>query len=1004
MAASGEIARAVRRALLMGAAMAGVSLSAQAQDQNQDQDQAEAQEDVETVIVTGTRIVSPNLEAISPVAAISAEEIRATGRVRVEDIINQLPQAVAAQGGNISNGADGTATVDLRGLGDQRTLVLVNGRRLMPGDPDGGNAADLNMIPLALVRRVDVLTGGASSVYGADAVAGVVNFILDDEFEGVRLEGNYSWFQHDNNNAVNEVVEESGFQPAPGSADVGYSRDITFALGIGGPDAPGHATFYASYRKIDAALQADFDYSACTLNSGDVFTCGGSATSDPATFFPVDPLGNFVNTPTCPSDVGCVADPSGVLRPFTAADEYNFGPLNYFQRPDERYTAGVFANFDLTEEAEAYGELMFMDDRSVLQIAPSGAFFPTVQVNCNNPFLSPSMVQEWCTNLGLGPDDTTTLLIGRRNTEGGPRQDDIGHQAFRVVAGIRGAITDDWRYDAYFQHGKTERASTFLNDFSIVRTARALQAAIDNRLDPETGEPLNADTFGTPQCLSFLDGTDPNCVPWNIFQEGGVTPEALRYLQTPGLIRADHTQRVANANITGDLTNYVKLPTAETGLGINFGLEWREEQTEFRPDTAFETGDLSGQGGATLPTTGGYNVREAFIEARLPLVEGRRFAESITTEVGYRYSDYNIGFDTDTYKFGLDWSPIEALRFRGSYQRAVRAPSVGELFSPATVLLDGTTDPCDGTPEATLEQCVLTGMTPDQYGTVPENPAAQYNGLLGGDPDVQPEKSDTISFGVLFQPDFIPGLFVSLDYFDIEVEDAISDLVGGNADAYINQCIATGDPVFCDRINRDPLGSLWLQPAGFIEDTAENIGFLATKGVDIQTNYNFNIGDHRIGLSLIGTWLDKFEKELVEGLGSFECQGLYGGTCGVPNPEWRHSLRATWRTPWRGLDVSATWRYFGSVDVETSSSNPQLAGEVPATDAKLNNISYIDLTAAMTFLDNYTLRIGANNLFDRDPPLVGQDNCPAGICNGNTYAQAYDVLGRQWFATLTINF
>lgn len=1001
MAANREINRAVRRAIVMGAAaMAGVSLSAHGQEQNQDQQAA----DVETVIVTGTRIVSPNLEAISPVAAISAEEIQATGRVRVEDIINQLPQAFAAQGGNVSNAADGTATVDLRGLGDQRTLVLVNGQRLMPGDPDGGNAADLNMIPLALVERIEVLTGGASSVYGADAVAGVVNFIMDEDFEGIRLEANYSWFQHDNDNPVNRIVQESGFQTAPSSVDVGYTRDITFALGIGGPDARGHATFYATYRDIDAVLQSEFDYSACTFNSGDVFTCGGSATTDPAAFFVVDPAGNFVNSPTCPSDVGCVADPSGVLRPFTPADEYNFGPLNYFQRPDERYTAGAFAHFDIGEDAQVYGSLMFMDDRSVLQIAPSGAFFPTVQVNCDNPFLSPSMVQEFCTNLGLGPGDTTTLLIGRRNTEGGGRQDDIGHQAFRVVAGIRGGITDDWRYDAYFQHGKTERASTFLNDFSIVRTARALQVAIDQRTDPETGEPLNPETFGTPQCLSFLDGTDPNCVPWNIFQEGGVTPEALEYLQTPGLIRADHVQRVANVNFTGDLSRYVKLPTAETGLGLNIGAEWREEETEFRPDTAFATGDLAGQGGATLPTVGGYNVWELFFEARMPLVEGRRFADSITAEVGYRYSDYNIGFDTDTYKFGLDWSPIESLRFRGSYQRAVRAPSVGELFSPQTVLLDGTTDPCDGTPEATLEQCVLTGMTPEQYGTVPENPAAQYNGLLGGNVDVRPEKSDTISFGIIYQPGFAPGLFVSLDYFDIEVEDAISDLEGGNADAYINQCIATGDPVFCDRINRDPLGSLWLQPAGFIEDTAANIGFLKVRGVDLQSNYNFDIGNHRIGLSLIGTWLDKSEKELVRGLGSFDCAGLYGGTCGVPNAEWRHSLRGTWRTPWRGLDVSLTWRYFDSVEVETTSDNPQLAGEVPATDARLGSVSYLDLTAAMTFLDRYTVRIGANNLLDKDPPLVGQDNCPAGPCNGNTYAQVYDVLGRQWFASVVANF
>ena len=987
MSQSNEIARAVRGALFCSALAVVWLDSARAQTPA---DEEEAMP-VEEVTVTGTRIVSPNLEAISPVAAITAEELTSQGRVRVEDIINQLPQAFAAQGANISNDSDGTATVNLRGLGEARTLVLVNGRRLMPGDPDGGNAADLNFIPMALVRRVEVLTGGASSVYGADAVAGVVNFIMDTEFQGVKLEANYSWNQHDNDNPVNQIVADSGFQTAPGSFDGGYARDVTLALGFGGGDQPGHAAFYVNYRKIDAVLQGDFDFSACTFDSGDVFTCGGSATANPGSFFVVAPSGEIANTPVCPSEDGCTFDPNGVLRPFASTDLYNFGPLNYFQRPAERYTAGVFLNYDVGGGAEAYGELMFMDDQSVLQIAPSGSFLDTHQVNCSNPFLSPSMVQEWCTNFGLGPDDFTTLLVGRRNTEGGGRQDDIGHQAYRVVAGLRGEVLDNWSFDVYFQQGSTERSSTFLNDFSITRTGRALQAVID----PETGEPA---------CISALDGTDPNCVPWNIFQPNGVTEAALNYLQTPGLIRADHEQRVAHADITGDLTNWVKLPTANTGLGINFGLEWREEQTNFQPDTNFVTGDLSGQGGATLPTSGGYNVNEVFLEARLPILEEKPFAQEVTFEAGYRYSDYNVGFETDTWKVGADWRPIQDVRLRASFQRAVRAPSIGELFSPAAVLLDGTTDPCDGTPTATLEQCMLTGMTPAQYGTVPENPAAQYNGLLGGNPDVEPETSDTVSFGIIWQPSFIPDLYLSVDYFDIEVKDAISDLDGGNADAYINQCIATGDPVFCDRINRDQFGSLWLTPQGFIEDTADNIGFLATKGIDIQANYRMEIGGHRLAFNLIGTRLEDSEKELVSGLGSFDCAGLFGGTCGVPNAKWRHSFRTQWQTPWRGLDVTATWRYIDSVDVETSSSNPQLAGEVPATDRRFSSRSYIDLSAAIRFRDAYTFRIGANNLLDKDPPLVGQDNCPTGPCNGNTFAQVYDVLGRQWFAQLRVDF
>ena len=333
---------------------------------------------MDEVVVTGSRIVSPNLQSISPVTAIGAEELNIAGKTRIEDVLNQLPQAFASQGSSISNASDGTATVDLRGLGVNRTLVLVNGRRLMPGNPDGGSAADLNQIPLSIVKRVDVLTGGASSVYGADAVAGVVNFVMDTDFEGVRIDSNYTFYNHKNDNSgVQDVVNARGFPLPEGTTNAGYSKDFSIAVGIGGAEGKGHATFYATYREVDPILQAQYDQSACTLNlaaGGTNYTCGGSQTSDPAGFFIVTPMGAISNTPVCPSG-GCVVGAGGVLRPFTAADAYNFGPVNYFQRPDTRYTAGTFVNFKFNDAADVYGELMFMDDQSVAQIAASGSFF-----------------------------------------------------------------------------------------------------------------------------------------------------------------------------------------------------------------------------------------------------------------------------------------------------------------------------------------------------------------------------------------------------------------------------------------------------------------------------------------------------------------------------------------------------------------------------------------------------------------------------------------------------
>ncbi len=248
---------------------------------------------MDEVVVTGSRIVAPNLQSISPITAIGAEELNIAGKTRIEDVLNQLPQAFAAQGSNISNASDGTASVDLRGLGSQRTLVLVNGKRMMPGDPDGGSAADLNQIPLSLVKRVDVLTGGASSVYGADAVAGVVNFVMDNEFEGVRFDYNYSFYSHSNDNDRTQALNEARGNALPDSSvNVGYSKDFSLAVGIGGAEGRGHATFYATYREVDPVLQAQFDFSSCTLNlavAGTDFACGGSGTADPAQFLIVRP-------------------------------------------------------------------------------------------------------------------------------------------------------------------------------------------------------------------------------------------------------------------------------------------------------------------------------------------------------------------------------------------------------------------------------------------------------------------------------------------------------------------------------------------------------------------------------------------------------------------------------------------------------------------------------------------------------------------------------------------
>jgi outer membrane receptor protein involved in Fe transport len=1019
------------------------------------------------IVVTGSRIPQPNLTEVSPVTVVGAAEVKQTGTTRVEDLLNQLPQVFADQGAGVANGASGTANVSLRGLGSNRTLVLIDGRRLMPGDPSDPSP-DINFIPGALIKRVDVLTGGASSVYGADAVGGVVNFVMDTDFTGFRLDSQYSFYQHNNNSntGIVEAEKAAGFAYPHGNSANGGAIDVTGVIGASFDDDRGHVVAYAGYRKINPVTQATRDYSACTIgdySDAGGLSCGGSATSangtaimfaggagDRSKTFPGVPYSGGTSTLF---QVG----PNQTFDP--GYTPYNYGPLNYFQRPDERYTAGFFAHYDINDSFKPYLEGMFMDDRSVAQIAGSGDFGNTFSVNCDNPLLSAQQRSVVCSygnliaqtvspNLDTAdPDDViysapsysntaavSTIISNaqqgytdprastpfdfidpstgnhyqkgfmqllRRNVEGGPRQDTLQHTAFRIVGGMKGDISKAFSYDAYYQFGRTNFAETYLHDFSITKIGRALDVVTD----PNSGKAI---------CRSVLDGSDPNCVPWNIFQPGGVTPEALAYLDTPGFQRGYNEEQVASASITGQLGQLgVQSPWAQDGVGINVGVEYRKETLDLNTDLEYQTGDLAGQGAATLPVHGSYRVYEAFAELLAPIVHDS-FIYDFSINAGYRYSDYHVAdrsFSTDSYKIGADFAPIRSIRFRGAYNRAVRAPNVQEYFAPQRVALDGTTDPCAGsdvTKLATPEQCANTGISSTQYGHVIANPANQYNGLIGGNPDLKPEIADTYTAGIVFQPDFIRGLAITADYFSIKIKDTIT---GIGADTIVTTCAQTGDPTFCSLVHRDGSGSLWRSPDGYIIDTTQNIGSLKTSGVDVGASYAHDLGGlGSLSVNFNGTYLHDLTTN--NGVSEpYDCAGYYGAQCtaGNPsngtNPKWRHRLRATLTLP-DGIGFSAAWRYFSKVKEDFASPDSTLAspGDVNAFDRSIPSISYFDLTMTATIGEHYRFRIGANNILDKEPPLVTSAVCPAGPCNGNTFPVVYDALGRYIFAGVTLDF
>ena len=934
----------------------------------------------EAVVITGSRIASPNILSTSPITTINAEEIKLDGVRNVEDILNRLPQAFADYGSNQSNGATGTATINLRNLGSDRTLVLINGRRLPAGSPTL-YATDLNQIPAALIQRIERLTGGASAVYGSDAVAGVVNFIMNDKFEGVQLDFNYGFYNHNQDNAVASIIGARNF-PLPDDVGAdGQTFDINLMVGGNFAGNKGNATAYLGFKRDKAVLQSQRDYSSCALLSNSAnpsanFTCGGSSTSFPGRFFD---LNNDDTDLT-------IADSAGNVRPFVAAtDLYNYGPLNYYQRPSDRYSFGAFAHYDVAPFARVYTEAMFHDDHTVAQIAPSGLFGQVITIPFENPLLSDSFRSAFGLN---APGDTADLFILRRNVEGGGRQADLRHTSYRGALGVKGEVAKHWNYDVFGHYGRVVFQQTYKNDFSRIRSARALDVVTD----PATGAPV---------CASVLDGTDPNCVPYNIFALGGVTPGALAYLQTPGLQNGYTQQNVFGASASADLGEYgVRVPTAKTGVSVVFGAERRTEKLVFEVDQAFSSDDLFGQGGATQGLTGRIAVEDYFTEVRVPLLEGRPFADLLAFNASYRYSDYSTGISTDTYGLGLEWAPVRTVRLRGSYQRAVRAANIIELFQPQTGnLFDMNEDPCaTATPTRSLAECMRTGVSAAQYGSIIDSTAGQYNFIDGGNPLLEPEEATSRTFGVVLTP--LPNLSLSLDYFNIKVKDVIDN---APPTLILSKCLDTGDPQFCNLITRDALGTLWATPAARIVATNQNLANRETSGIDFAANYNHRLAGYgSLGLNFVGTYLLDYKREDFPGEGKYDCAGLYGNTCGTPLPEWRHKARLSWATPWN-VDVGLTWRYFKAVDLDSTSSDPQLNGPVADVDRTLPSQNYIDIGASWRVLRWLTVGGGINNLFDRDPPLTAQSG-PGIFGNGNTFPQVYDSLGRRVFLNMTAKF
>ncbi|MDE2566437.1 MAG: TonB-dependent receptor, partial [Burkholderiales bacterium] len=940
----------------------------------------------QVLVVTGTRFLTPNASSPAPVSMIDASELSRQGTTKTEDLLISLPQANAGLTdsgvGVAQTPLTGTATVDLRGVGAFRTLVLMNGRRINPGDAVNPSA-DLHTIPEILIKRVEVLTGGASSIYGSDAEAGVVNLVMDTGYTGAKLvlQGG-GLYDGNNRGGLQAIARASGVEPNTSGVFDGQNYDLNGVFGTDFAGHAGHVVVYAGLRQSAGILASSRDFSACTLQEqGASYGCLLDGTT---------PRGQFVN----PDGSAYTLDTSGTgLRPYDpAADGYNFSRPESLQRPDKRSIAGLFAHYTFNPHAQVYFEGTYMHDDTSVQYEPSGTapslIGPQVYaVPCSNPLLSASEFNILCAQNGLTAAGIAQVGIGRRNVEGGPLTDSFRHTSYRVVLGLKGHLNADWTYDASVNYGKVTANEQVSNDISITRVANALNVV---------------SVGGVPTCQSVVDGSDPACVPYNIWSAGGVTPAALGYITGSGGNSGYATQKVVSAQVVGDLGAYgLTSPWADDSLDLALGTEYRSETVSNQPSDSLASGDLMYASNVLygqLPTAGSFNVREAFAELKVPLVENRPYAKELSLDLADRYARYNPQGGANAYNLGAVWAPIDQVRFRAGRSQAIRAANGHELFLGQATNVQPIADPCSGpAPTASQAGCANTGLPAAQYGTLPT--ANGINVVTGGNDALTPERSKSVTAGVVFT-NFrrAPSLLASIDYWQIDIRNYIGSIP---ASVSLPQCVATGNPIFCNLVRRGPGGTL---TAGRVLATRANTGSWAERGIDFALQYAFPLGTgQRLGFAFNGSKLLSNRIAVNPAVPVVDCAGLFGPSCSnigptSPIPHWRHSLRTTWTHA--EFEASLNWRHIGTMDFE--GTNAGFSGEtVYAVDAHVPSYDYFDLSAAYHFR-HVDVRMGINNMFGKNPPIVGYGANPL-LLNGNLLAGVYDPFGRSVFMEVAMH-
>ena len=932
------------------------------------------------LIVTGSRINNiPNLVQASQIQSITSEESDLRNVASVELLIRDLPGVVASIGSSVNNGNGGAQTINLRGIGSNRNLVLLDGQRIVPFGLTG--VTDTNNLPLALIERTDIVTGGASTVYGADAVSGVLNFITKDDFEGFEVTTTYGGTEQGD----------------------GETFRVEATTGANFDDGRGNAVFSLGYQDSNPVLQGDRPFSEFVIDSEDG-SQGGSSNSAPFLF----------TTGSGPNGIafGNQFNPdTGLLEPgFTP---FNFAPLNLLQTPVERFNIFGSTSYEITDNIEVYTKAFFTQTNVGTTLAPSAAFFVPVELPISNPFLTDGVRDQICFANDISVADCLAAdsitdpnapgfqsVVGnlqRRFVEAGPRTNDFESNVFQFSGGFRGDILDTgWAYDISAQFGESVQVQTS-GSFGLFDNLQQGLFAIDENtcVDPSGG-----------------------CVPLNLFNEiGTFTEEQFAFVDVEASTTTAVTQTVLQANFSGDLGGFTS-PWADDVIGVAIGGEYRELTADSSGDfLSQQPGALLGAGGADPAVAGRFDVIEGYVEAIAPLATGLPLAENVSLELGARVSDYSTSGTSLTWKVGGNWEPTEGYRIRSVFQRAVRSPNIGELFFPIQSGLGNlAVDPCQGADvvagSALADICIAQGAPAAQIGFIAAPAASQVTTFGGGNPDLDVETASTFTIGLVAQPTFVDNLTVSVDYFQIRVADAISspaesDIINGCFDTALNPNLDFNN--FCGSIIRDPLSGSLNFPAllgnGGINLALTNAGEIFTNGFDLGIDYGHDLnswGD--LSYSFDGTLTLANDFQATPSTIDRDCAGIFSPNCGSIQSEVAFNQRVTWNKDIWG--VSVRHRFLSGNDFEADAlefdgdGNPSVLPEFQEIDAE----HYFDGTIVADLTDFAQLSLTINNIFDNQPPEVGSDVGTTAFNTGNTFPSTFDALGRSYTAGLRLKF